>query len=78
MTAGATGGIATFDCTCHMTFISNAHGVTDMATKTLEYTYGWNSAMNACVLNPYGYDSNERAVRWEQGRSDALRAFGII
>lgn len=46
-------------------------------TKTREYIEGWNSAINARILNPYGYDNNERALRWFAGREAALAAFGV-
>lgn len=45
-------------------------------TQTSEYKEGWNSAINARILNPYGYDNNERARRWFAGREAALAAFG--
>lgn len=44
---------------------------------THEYCQGWNSAINARILNPYGYDNNERAIRWLAGREAALAAFGV-
>ena len=45
--------------------------------KTRAYIEGWNSAINACVYNPYGYDNNERALQWDAGRKAALAAFGV-
>lgn len=46
-------------------------------TKARAYIEGWNSAINACVCNPYGYDNNERSLHWDAGREAALVAFGI-
>lgn len=46
-------------------------------TNTRAFIEGWNSAISACVCNPYGYDNNERALQWAAGREAALAAFGI-